>query len=331
MEVKSQVVEDPIEDFYDIGDKLGSGHFAVVKVAHHKATKKDFAVKIIDKRKLVGNQKSSVMQEVAILEQLDHPNIIKLKEIFETPRRLNLVMELVTGGELFDRIVEKGSYSEKDAALLVRDIASACMYLHSKKIVHRDLKPENLLYESKAPDAKIKLADFGLSTLVAEEDMLKTACGTPGYVAPEVLSNKGYGAAVDIWSVGVILYILLCGFPPFYEENTAKLFDQIMNARYDFPSPYWDDISEQAKDLIKHLLVVDPNQRFTAKQLIEHPWILQASDKNLPQTLINMRSFNARRKFKTGVLASVAASRMKGALGSATASPTIGKASGVPK
>ena len=172
-----------------------------------------------------------MLDECDILHSCDHVNIVKLYDIYENEHKLYLVMELVNGGELFDRIVEKGSYTEKDAANLVAKICSAVGYLHSKSIAHRDLKPENLLYSSEAADAEIKLADFGLSTYASPgSSTLKTACGTPGYVAPEVLKNKGYGLEVDMWSVGVITYILLCGFPPFYEENTAQLFESIMSA-----------------------------------------------------------------------------------------------------
>merc|ERR1719181_2095859 len=179
-----------------------------------------------------------------------------------------LVMELVTGGELFDRIVARGNYTEKDAASLMATLCDALAYLHEQAIVHRDLKPENLLYDSPAEDADIKVADFGLARVVSGKDMMKTACGTPGYVAPEILKNKGYDSgAVDLWSVGVILYILLCGFPPFYEEELPALFDQILHARYDFPSPWWDNISKDAKDLVTKLLELDPTTRLTAAQV----------------------------------------------------------------
>ena len=222
-------------------------------------------------------------------------------------------MELVTGGELFDRIVEKGSYSERDAAYVIMKITSAVKYLHDRGIVHRDLKPENLLYATESLESEIKLADFGLSTLVSEEDMLRTACGTPGYVAPEVLKNKGYTKAVDMWSIGVIMYILLCGFPPFYEENTAQLFEQIMAGRYDFPDPYWTNISPSAKELIQKLLVVDAEGRYTADQVLAHPWITgqACSDGDLMDVMKTMKKFNARRKFKMGILASISVNRMQ--------------------
>lgn len=242
----------------------------------------------------------------------DHPNIIKLYDMYSNSTKLYLIMELVNGGELFDRIVDKGSYTEQDAAQLISKICMAVKYLHSKDIVHRDLKPENLLYASADDDAEIKLADFGLSAVAKGNDTLRTACGTPGYVAPEVLRNKGYSKAVDMWSVGVITYILLCGFPPFYEENTAKLFETIMSASYDFPSPYWDDISEDAKNLIRRLLVVNPAERLTAEQVLQDNWIKTASStRKLTNTLDIMKKFNARRKFKMGIIASISVNRMK--------------------
>merc|ERR1719222_1191188 len=192
---------------------------------------------------------------------------------------MHLVMELVTGGELFDRIVSRGNYTEKDAASLMATLCDALNYLHGKHIVHRDLKPENLLYSSPADDAIIKVADFGLARVVSGKDMMKTACGTPGYVAPEILKNQGYDSgAVDVWSAGVILYILLCGFPPFYEEELPALFDQILHARFDFPSPWWDNISKEAKDLVKAMLVIDPAARLTAAQVMEHPFVKKPGD-----------------------------------------------------
>jgi len=179
----------------------------------------------------------------------------------------------VTGGELFDRIVAKGHFSEPASADLVYKILDATQYLHSVGIVHRDLKPENLLLSDPSDQAEVKVADFGLAKILgAEGQMMATTCGTPGYVAPEVLKNKGYDKQVDVWSIGVILYILLCGFPPFYEENTALLFEQIMRGQYDFPEPYWDPISAQAKDLVQHMLVVDPKKRYTTQQCMAHSW-----------------------------------------------------------
>jgi len=229
--------------------------------------------------------------------QIDHVNVIKLFEVFDDKKKMNLILELVSGGELFDSIVALGNYSEKKAANLMVTACGALEYLHDKSIVHRDLKPENILLKDNSPDAPIKIADFGLARLISKKEMMKTACGTPGYVAPEVLQNKGYDSgAVDMWSMGVILYILLCGFPPFYEEELPALFDQILKGRYDFPSPWWDNISADAKALVRALLTVDPKKRITAADVKTHKWITEASDVDL--NVENLKKYNATRKLK---------------------------------
>jgi len=193
---------------------------------------------------------------------------------------------------LFDRIVGKGSYKEKDAAFLIKQLVESLAYLHAKDIVHRDLKPENLLLKSKDDDTVIKLADFGLSKIVGQEVMMQTACGTPGYVAPEVLKATGYGKEVDMWSVGVITYILLCGFPPFYQDNIPLLFESIMTADYDYPAEYWDHISDSAIDFIDSLLVVNPKKRLTAEQALQHKWLLNAPDTDLKNVTKEMKKYN---------------------------------------
>jgi len=241
-----------------------------------------------------------------ILQKVHHPNIIALKEMIDTKDKIYFVMELVTGGELFDRIVEKGSYSEEDAKELVRKIVSAVEYLHSKEIAHRDLKPENLLVKSLECDTEVKIADFGLSKIIDQEKMMQTACGTPGYVAPEVLQAEGYGEEVDMWSIGVITYILLCGFPPFYSESVPEVFEQIMKAEYDYPAEYWDDISDEAKDFINHLLVVDVKKRLTAKKALEHAWLKTGKTKTskLAKFQAKMKNYVAIRKQQSKIAAS---------------------------
>lgn len=291
-----------LKKHYEIGADLGRGNFAVVKLATYKGKEssipKDVAIKIIDKAKV--EDLTDIKREVEIMSMVSHPNVIKLYEIYEETKKMHLVMELVTGGELFDRIVSRGSYTEKDAANTVNTLCSALEYLHELKIVHRDLKPENILYASPADDAEIKVADFGLARVINGKDLMKTACGTPGYVAPEILKNQGYDSgAVDMWSVGVILYILLCGFPPFYEEELPALFEQILKAQYDFPSPWWDEISKDAKDVVKKLLELDPKKRHTASQVMQHNWIKNASTTKLPASNIKkLRGFQASRKMK---------------------------------
>jgi len=291
--------ENELKKKYEI-DKgtLGTGNFATVKKAKKKENGVMYAVKIIDKSKV--EDMGDIEREIEIMGCIDHPNVINLFEVFDEPKKMNLIMELVTGGELFDRIVAKGSYTEKDAANNMLTLCTALDYLHAKKIVHRDLKPENILLKDPSENSDIKIADFGLARLINNKEMMKTACGTPGYVAPEVLQNKGYDSgAVDIWSAGVILYILLCGFPPFYEEELPALFDQILKGRYDFPSPWWDNISTKAKALVREMLTVDPKKRISASQVSQHVWMQEASDSDKALEMVaNMKKYNATRKLK---------------------------------
>ncbi|XP_011192174.1 calcium/calmodulin-dependent protein kinase type 1 isoform X3 [Zeugodacus cucurbitae] len=275
-----------IEEKYNLHGLLGTGAFSEVRLAESKENPDEhFAVKIIDKKALKGKEES-LENEIRVLRRLAHPNIVQLLETFEDKWKVYLVMELVTGGELFDRIVEKGSYTEKDASDLIRQILEAVDYMHEQGVVHRDLKPENLLYYSPNNDSKIMISDFGLSKM-EDSGIMATACGTPGYVAPEVLAQKPYGKAVDVWSIGVISYILLCGYPPFYDENDANLFAQILKGEFEFDSPYWDEISESAKNFIQNLMCVNVDKRYTCKQALAHPWISgnAASNKNIHGTV----------------------------------------------
>uniref|UniRef100_A0AAR2LYY7 Protein kinase domain-containing protein n=1 Tax=Pygocentrus nattereri TaxID=42514 RepID=A0AAR2LYY7_PYGNA len=262
------------------------GAFSEVVLAEEKSTQRLVAVKCIPKKALEGKE-NSIENEIAVLHRIKHENIVSLEDIFESQSHLYLVMQLVSGGELFDRIVEKGFYTERDASKLIHQILDAVKYLHDMGIVHRDLKPENLLYYSMDEDSNIMISDFGLSKIEDSGTVMSTACGTPGYVAPEVLAQKPYSKAVDCWSIGVISYILLCGYPPFYDENDAKLFEQILKAEYEFDSPYWDDISDSAKDFICHLMEKDPTLRYTCEQALQHPWISgdTALDKNIHESV----------------------------------------------
>ncbi|XP_016303023.1 calcium/calmodulin-dependent protein kinase type 1D isoform X3 [Sinocyclocheilus anshuiensis] len=253
-----------------------------------------FAVKCIPKKALKGKE-SSIENEIAVLRKIKHENIVALEDIYESSNHLYLIMQLVSGGELFDRIVEKGFYTEKDASTLIRQVLDAVNYLHSMGIVHRDLKPENLLYFNPQDGSKIMISDFGLSKMEGTGDVMSTACGTPGYVAPEVLAQKPYSKAVDCWSIGVIAYILLCGYPPFYDENDSKLFEQILKADYEFDAPYWDDISDSAKDFISCLMEKDPTKRYTCEQALRHPWI--AGDTALCKNIHESVSRQMRKNF----------------------------------
>ncbi|XP_060617873.2 calcium/calmodulin-dependent protein kinase type IV isoform X1 [Anolis sagrei] len=314
-------------DYYELESELGRGATSIVYRCRQKGTQKPFAVKILNKTELPAEElcatlkklfeekvdKKIVRTEIGVLLRLSHPNIIKLKEIFETPAEISLVLELVTGGELFDRIVEKGYYSERDAADAVKQILEAVAYLHANGIVHRDLKPENLLYATPAPDAPLKIADFGLSKIVADQVTMKTVCGTPGYCAPEILRGCAYGPEVDMWSLGIITYILLCGFEPFYDERGDQyMFKRILNCEYDFVSPWWDDVSLNAKDLVKKLIVLDPKKRLTTFQALQHPWVTgkAANFAHMDTAQKKLQEFNARRKLKAAVKAVVASTRL---------------------
>jgi len=265
-----------VRDIYEFKEELGQGEFAVVMRAVHKETGQEYAIKCIEKHDV---DTSRLQTEVDILTQVEHPHIISLEEVFDTPDTLYLVMELITGGELFDKITEIGAYSEKTAAELVINIVSAVQYLHDRGIAHRDLKPTNLLLKNEDDLTNVKIADFGLSKIMGDNTMMQTACGTPIYVAPEVLSGEAYEKEVDMWSIGVITYILLCGFPPFFDDgsNMGKLFEQIMCGEFDYPEEYWEDISDEAKDFIDNLLMVETDLRFTADQALEHPWLQGAA------------------------------------------------------
>lgn len=269
------MVERSITDYYKLECDLGQGSFATVKRATNKRTGEKVAIKIISKVQLSEEDKLGLQNEIDILTHVDHPNIVKLLEVFEDHESYSLVMELMTGGELFDTILEKEQYTEKEAAETVRPIIDAINYCHSLNIIHRDIKPENLLYSTKSPSTRIiKVSDFGLARFISSETLATTTCGTPGYVAPEILEQRPYGKECDYWSIGVVLYILLCGFPPFYDEDNMVLFEKIKRGKYDFPSPVWDQISTDAKEIIKNLLVVDPAARWNCEQLLRHPWIL---------------------------------------------------------
>uniref|UniRef100_A0A672YSX1 Serine/threonine-protein kinase DCLK2 n=1 Tax=Sphaeramia orbicularis TaxID=375764 RepID=A0A672YSX1_9TELE len=262
-----------ISDRYKVGRMLGDGNFAVVRECVEHSTGREYALKIINKGKCRGKE-HMIQNEVAILRRVKHPNIVLLIEEVDTYNELYLVMELVKGGDLFDAITSANRYTERDASGMLYNLANAIKYLHSLNIVHRDIKPENLLvYEHADGSKSLKLGDFGLATVV--DGPLYTVCGTPTYVAPEIIAETGYGLKVDIWAAGVITYILLCGFPPFRgsSDDQEVLFDQILMGQLEFPLPYWDNVSETAKELIRSMLEVEVDQRYTALQVLEHPWV----------------------------------------------------------
>ncbi|XP_050442455.1 serine/threonine-protein kinase GL21140 [Adelges cooleyi] len=258
---------------YTIGDRLGDGNFAVVYRCYDKRSNSEYALKVI--KKIEAPQMSQMIEnELSILKTVSHPNIINLISDLVTPTDVYLITELVNGGDLFEAIARCTDFSERDTRLMTRNLASALAYLHGLDIVHRDVKPENLLveFDDSGHVLHLKLADFGLSQKVTEP--LFMVCGTPTYVAPEILTQEGYGVKIDIWAAGVILYILLCGFPPFVSENNSQeeLFDDILSGTYGFPEPYWDNVSEEAKDLVCSMLQSNPSLRFSAEDVLDHPW-----------------------------------------------------------
>jgi len=276
------VLETIFTDQYELGRFLGKGAFSIVFEAKHKKNKTIHAVKIIKKDLVKADSRSQerLKNEIEILQSISHPHIIPLHNILETPINLYLIMELVKGGELFDKIVSKGYYSEKEAASVIKNVISAIDYLHRSNIAHRDLKPENLLLKEE-DETHVMISDFGLSRVLGDTSMAYTACGTPYYVAPEVVLGKGYGKEVDLWSIGVITYFLLAGFPPFMGDTLREIVNQITNLDYEFPSPYWDLVSNNAKNFIRGLLTLDPNVRLTSQQALNHPWIQNPGNANL--------------------------------------------------
>lgn len=312
-----------VTNFYSLGKVIGSGSYSVVREGVHKHSKEKFAIKCIKRSELTEEDDEAIMTEVAILQQMHHPNIMTLREFFVEPEYYYLVTEFVSGGELFDRIVEKTFYSEKEARDLVKILLGAIKYCHDKDVVHRDLKPENLLLMSADDDASIKLADFGFAKTVTKDDAgLVTTCGTPGYVAPEILEGAPYGKPVDVWSIGVITYILLAGYPPFHDDSQPILFRKIRKGKYQYDSPYWDNVSDDAKDFISRMLVVDPKNRATATELLEHRWIVDSEVATVPLTsaLTELRRFHARKKFKAAVHSVQATISMNKVLSSSSSS-----------
>jgi len=294
-----------VEDHYTIGDEIGRGAFSVVKKAVSKQTGREYAIKFIEK-KFVDQQDLVLLgREIEIMKRVMHKNVLRLEEVYEVEETIALVMELVTGGELFYKIVERGNYSEIDAANFVRQIVQGVAYLHSNGICHRDLKPENLLCSgSEEKDTVFKpfrviIADFGLSKEFDGGEALETSCGTPDYVAPEVITAQGtYNQSVDMWSVGVITYVLLCGFSPFLSSTQTGLFEKIIKVEYDFPDPEWTNISGEAKDFIQHLLRADPGDRYTADQCLQHRWLSGnfGTTDALDNIGKNMTGYNQQRK-----------------------------------
>eukprot|EP00128_Syssomonas_multiformis_P010655 Colp12_sorted_trinity150504_noHs@29329 len=302
--------KDAIDESYELLDVLGSGAFGVVRACIHRETGIKRAVKIINKQAKIDVSKLRV--EVTVLLSVNHPHIVNLEAVYETKTHIYVVMEYAGGGELFDRIVEKGPYTERDAADAIQQLLAALVYLHTSKIVHRDIKPENILYSDMTPEAVVKLADFGMAEVLSDKALLHEMCGTPGYVAPEVLMGLAYDTAVDMWSLGVVAYVILSGCEPFRDKDEFKTYRRITHCEFHFPEEVWGSISDEARNFICRLLVKDPSERLTAGQALRHPWIrgVRPSLVYMNQSLENLRRLNARRKMKRAILTVTAAARL---------------------
>ncbi|XP_065261121.1 calcium/calmodulin-dependent protein kinase type II subunit delta isoform X11 [Emys orbicularis] len=301
-------------DEYQLFEELGKGAFSVVRRCVKIPTGQEFAAKIINTKKLSARDHQKLEREARICRLLKHPNIVRLHDSISEEGFHYLVFDLVTGGELFEDIVAREYYSEADASHCIQQILESVNHCHLNGIVHRDLKPENLLLASKSKGAAVKLADFGLAIEVqGEQQAWFGFAGTPGYLSPEVLRKDPYGKPVDMWACGVILYILLVGYPPFWDEDQHRLYQQIKAGAYDFPSPEWDTVTPEAKDLINKMLTINPAKRITASEALKHPWICQrstvASMMHRQETVDCLKKFNARRKLKGAILTTMLATR----------------------
>ncbi|KAK6589771.1 calmodulin-domain kinase 1 [Cryptosporidium xiaoi] len=294
---------------YSITCMLGKGSFGEVLKCKDRVTNNEYAVKVISKASAKNKDTSAILREVELLKKLDHPNIMKLFEILEDSTSFYIVGELYTGGELFDEIIKRKRFSEQDAARIISQVFSGITYMHKNNVVHRDLKPENILLESKERDCDIKIIDFGLSTFFQQNTKMKDRIGTAYYIAPEVLRGT-YDEKCDIWSAGVILYILLSGTPPFYGKNEYDILKRVETGKYAFDLPQWRSVSDDAKDLIRKMLTFHPSMRISATQCLEHPWIQKYSSeittiKDLPSlesAMTNIRQFQAEKKLAQAAL-----------------------------
>uniref|UniRef100_A0A673XZ55 calcium/calmodulin-dependent protein kinase n=1 Tax=Salmo trutta TaxID=8032 RepID=A0A673XZ55_SALTR len=290
-------------DEFQLYEELGKGAFSVVRRCVKLCTGQEYAAKIINTKKLSARDHQKLEREARICRLLKHSNIVRLHDSISEEGFHYLLFDLVTGGELFEDIVAREYYSEADASHCIQQILEAVLHCHQMGVVHRDLKPENLLLASKCKNAAVKLADFGLAIEVqGDQQAWFGFAGTPGYLSPEVLRKEAYGKPVDIWACGVILYILLVGYPPFWDEDQHKLYQQIKAGAYDFPSPEWDTVTPEAKNLINQMLTINPAKRITAQEALKHPWVCQrstvASMMHRQETVECLKKFNARRKLK---------------------------------
>lgn len=292
-----------LEARYAVGEKLGRGCFATVYKGVRRSDALPVAVKVIDKTRLDGDTASLLQNELEVLRAVsEHPGIVTLLDSIDTDANMYFVMEYVDGGPLLDRIVSRGSFSENDARILLRATLLTLKFLSELGCVHRDIKPENILVDNYSKAWPVKLTDFGLSAKMQPDKRLYQTLGTPLFVAPEILSGRGYDCACDMWSLGVVIYLVLCGYPPFPYDNPKKLVEAIIHGDYSFPAPEWDHVSDDAKDALRRMMEVDPEKRISPADALMHPWFHAAqSTSDLPNS--KLKSFNALRKFKASVVA----------------------------
>lgn len=311
---------DPIAQYYVIGDILGKGAFSEVRTCTERSTGVQWAVKIMKKnfRDPVALEVTSA--EIGIYKSIGlHKNIVQLHDIYENDTHWFLVLQKITGGELLHRITKLKSFSERDASEFTAQMLMGIQHMHNLNIVHRDLKPENLLLSDDSDDANILLTDFGLSKqLTSRAELINHPVGTPGYLSPELVNcmqhHTPYGMPCDMWAAGVIVYIMLCGFPPFWGANNNELFNKITRCHYGFPAPYWTAVSDQAKHFVANLLQPDPARRLTVEQALAHPWISQREklqSVHLTNATSQLQKFNAKRRFRRAVNAVVALDKMR--------------------
>jgi len=308
-----------ITDVCEVGDKLGQGGFAIVRIGRVKSSGAPVAIKVIlPKVYMTPSQRLAALHEVMVLKKvgtLKHPNILNFVSAHEdiSPTtglpRLTIVTELCSGGELFDNIVNEGHFSEQKASIFTRKLADSLISTHKAGVIHRDLKPENILLRSKEPNAEPVLSDFGLARCAGEIENAPGLVGTYSYMAPEIITRKLYSEASDVWALGVLTYILICGYPPFYSDNerdNRPLFNSICRGQYEFHADAWSDVSNEAKQLVSAMLTVDPRKRITLDKVLTHPWIVQyntLSDNNRSDTIAKLRAFNARRRLRAAAKA----------------------------
>ena len=298
--------EGSLRDQYKIGSKLGEGAFGEVRLCTHRVSHEQRAVKVLKKETMDEEEMKSMLNEIQILKNLDHPNIVKIYEYFEDSKRFYIVTDIIEGGELFDEITRRGHFTERDAAVLLKQVLSAIAYCHNNNIMHRDLKPENILLEESHDYEQAKIIDFGTAQTFDPAKQSKEQIGTPYYIAPEVL-NKKYGKECDIWSTGVIAYILLSGLPPFNGSTDGEIMAAIKKGQFTFTNKAWSGVSDSARDFITKMLDMDTKTRLTAEQCLQHKWILEHSKQTVDavvarEALMNLSSFHKNSTIKVATL-----------------------------